>query len=113
MRTCPPRRTKTSLGHSLQPEGRPLRLSSFVVCPPSLLILLIFLLAGVLPDRGAATSAHRDPAPASPFGLNTHLGTRYPAPGSLSVPAESVAELGATWVREDFPWPRIEPRSLA
>ena len=50
------------------------------------------------------------PDPDSPFGLNTHLATRYPAPGYLSRPANSVDELGVAWAREDFPWPRIEPQ---
>lgn len=71
-------------------------------------ILIVYLLIGFVPADGAPGDA---PAmnPSSPFGLNTHLGTRYPVPGSLDLPAARVTELGAAWAREDFAWPRIQP----
>jgi len=53
------------------------------------------------------------PTAASPWGLNTHIATRYPAPGQLARPAARVAQLGVGWAREDFAWPRIEPRAGA
>jgi hypothetical protein len=44
-----------------------------------------------------------------PFGLNTHLATRYPRLETMSEPAEIVAQSGAGWVREDIHWYRIQP----
>lgn len=46
----------------------------------------------------------------SPFGLNTHLATRFPYIDGLDMPLDLVAQLGVKWAREDFAWPRIEPR---
>ena len=94
-------------------EGSLLHRSPIAVHRPVVLILLALLVLGLVPYQGAARPAHREPDLASPFGLNTHLGTRYPAPGFLNRPATSVDQLGVAWAREDFPWPRIEPRPNA
>ncbi len=58
---------------------------------------------------GPTTVAAQDAA-ASPFGLNTHLATRYPDAGTVDKPLTLVDTLDAGWAREDFAWPRIEPR---
>ncbi len=76
------------------------------------LLVLVCSLLNVLPWRShAAPRSAYDLAAESPWGLNTHLATRYPAPGHLDKPAARVAQLGIGWAREDFAWPRIEPRS--
>ncbi len=83
------------------------RCSQSVTC-----LVLIGLLFSLLPGRtNAIELSAYDLAAQSPWGLNTHLATRYPAPGSLALPGKRVAELGVGWAREDFAWPRIEPRS--
>ena len=46
----------------------------------------------------------------APFGINTHLATRYTNPAGMDVPAEIVAQSGAGWAREDVHWWRVEPR---
>jgi polysaccharide biosynthesis protein PslG len=46
----------------------------------------------------------------SPFGLNTHLATRYPNFQTIGEPLALAGGLGVGWAREDFAWPRIEPR---
>ena len=85
-------------------------------CTSHLLRLFaLIVLVGVVVDAGhpaaAAPLAKPAAAPAeSSFGLNTHLATRFPTFGKLSQPAGEVARLGAGWAREDFAWPRIEPR---
>ncbi len=45
----------------------------------------------------------------SPFGVNSHLATRYWDPASMHVPADIVARLGVGWVREDIHWFRTQP----
>lgn len=67
----------------------------------------------MLPARTVAARRAASSTTASPWGLNTHIATRYPAPGNLAQPAARVAELGVGWAREDFAWPRIEPRAGA
>jgi hypothetical protein len=59
------------------------------------------------PDGSPALAAV--PLDAAPFGLNTHLATRYPDPSSMAVPAERVLQSGAGWAREDIHWWRIQP----
>ena len=75
--------------------------------------MLICLLFGMLPARSVVARPGADLTAASRFGLNTHIATRYPAPGQLARPAARIAQLGVGWAREDFAWPRIEPRSGA
>lgn len=75
--------------------------------------LLVCSLLGMLPLHARAAPVAAQPGAASPWGLNTHIATRYPAPGNLAQPAARIAELGVGWAREDFAWPRIEPRSGA
>lgn len=63
-----------------------------------------------LPYR-AATAADSTPAPLdqSPFGINTHLATRYTSLTTMDTPADLVARAGAGWAREDIHWYRIQP----
>jgi hypothetical protein len=46
---------------------------------------------------------------AAPFGLNTHLSSRYPDLLTMNTPADAVAQSGAGWAREDIHWYRVEP----
>lgn len=79
------------------------------------IIVLTTLILGMLPavapresPSGVAETLHmllRD----SPFGVNSHLATRYWDPASMHIPADIVARLGVGWVREDFHWFRIQP----
>ncbi len=50
------------------------------------------------------------PLDVAPFGLNTHLATRYPDPGSMNIPADVVKNAGVGWAREDIHWFRVQPK---
>ncbi len=79
---------------------------------PHLLLILFALLltAAVAPRPAPAAPEYRvAPLDAEPFGLNTHLATRYPDPSSMNIPADVVAGSGAGWAREDIHWYRIQP----
>jgi hypothetical protein len=78
-----------------------------------LLILCALLLSVTQSPRiaPAAPERHVPPLDDAPFGLNTHLATRYPDLASIDVPAEVVAQSGAGWAREDLHWYRIQPDS--
>lgn len=79
---------------------------------PHLLLIFFALLlsAAVAPRPAPAAPEYRiAPLDTSPFGLNTHLATRYPDPSSMNIPADLVARSGATWAREDIHWFRIQP----
>jgi hypothetical protein len=80
---------------------------------PRINILLIVgvLLAWITAPRSAPAASESLPARLAdaPFGLNTHLATRYPDLGSMGVPADLVAQSGASWAREDLQWWRIQP----
>lgn len=82
------------------------RLMSLLLVPLTLLLVS----SNVAPPP-RPVNWERPPAPVSDasFGLNSHLATRYPDPTSMHVPADVVADLGVTWVREDFHWHRIQP----
>jgi hypothetical protein len=69
------------------------------------------LLSAVLAPRPAPAAPDRPVPPLgdAPFGLNTHIATRYPDLASMNVPADVVAQSGAGWVREDIHWFRIQP----
>lgn len=81
-------------------------------------LLLCVVLAGALalpthapaaPESFLAPTAEIPPLDAAPFGLNTHLASRYPDPSSMAVPAELVAQANVGWAREDIHWWRIQP----
>lgn len=74
-------------------------------------VLAILLSSGAAPQPLPAITAYAD-GPVGPpsFGLNAHLSTRYPDPSSMNVPADAVANLGVSWVREDIHWHRVQPR---
>jgi hypothetical protein len=74
-------------------------------------MLCALLLSAVLAPRLAPAAPARrvPPLDAAPFGLNTHLATRYPDLQSMSVPADIVARSGAGWAREDIHWYRVQP----
>lgn len=76
--------------------------------------LLVWLTAAPIP---APAAPHADPPPypiaplaSAPFGLNTHLATRYHNLNRMDIPADRVAEAGVGWAREDIHWWRIQPR---
>lgn len=82
---------------------------------PILLLLALLLAVNASPKPTLAEPAAIVNPPAvmpldsSPFGLNTHLATRYPELDTIDVPAEAVLQSGAGWAREDVHWYRIEP----
>lgn len=79
--------------------------------PHLLLILFALLLSAAVAPRPAPAAPEYIVAPldSAPFGLNTHLATRYPDPNSMNIPANLIARSGASWVREDIHWYRIQP----
>jgi polysaccharide biosynthesis protein PslG len=81
--------------------------------PLKLWILCALLLPAVLAPRPAPAAPERlvPPLDAAPFGLNTHIATRYPDLASMNVPADIVAQSRAGWVREDIHWFRVQPDS--
>ncbi|HWQ15050.1 MAG TPA: glycosyl hydrolase [Roseiflexaceae bacterium] len=78
---------------------------------PILLILCVLAvwLTAAPPPAPAAPGHAVAPLDDAPFGINTHLATRYFDPASVHVPAEIVAQSGAGWAREDIHWFRIQP----
>lgn len=100
-----------SVGHSI---------SRFRVrCTPGTLFVLILCIllfissstAIVHPSHVQASPPHQtQPAGPPTFGVNAHLATRYPAPGTMDIPGSMLTELGVSWVREDFHWYRIQPQ---
>ncbi|HEU5015341.1 MAG TPA: flagellar filament outer layer protein FlaA [Roseiflexaceae bacterium] len=62
------------------------------------------------PDAFPSPSIVVPPLDDAPFGLNTHLATRYPDPSSMSVPADVVKNAGVGWAREDIHWFRVQPK---
>lgn len=81
-----------------------------------ILLTICILAAGLLAAPVPAPAATDDivpPLDGAPFGVNTHLATRYFDPQTVDVPAELVARSGAGWAREDFHWFRIQPDANA
>ncbi len=87
--------------------------------PKSFLLLAmaaLLLWAVLLPPSAPAddTASELAPLPVmplddAPFGLNTHLATRYTDLNTMAVPADLVVQAGAGWAREDIHWWRIQP----
>jgi len=77
----------------------------------NILLICAVLLAWAAVPRPAPLAAERLPAilADTPFGLNTHLATRYTDIASMDVPAGLVAQAGAAWAREDIQWWRVQP----
>jgi hypothetical protein len=77
------------------------------------LSVIVCLICSCLISQPYQTQAANDatPAPlsATPFGINTHLATRYTDLASIDTPADLVAKAGAGWAREDIHWYRIQP----
>jgi len=75
-----------------------------------ILIIICALLTWAAAPRQLPAAPARALAPlaSAPFGLNTHLATRYPDPNSMDIPAAAIAQSGATWAREDIHWWRIQ-----
>jgi polysaccharide biosynthesis protein PslG len=88
-------------------------------CSPILLALcivastLLALPGQTQPGGSSQAMAAPDDAVAplddAPFGLNTHLATRFWDLERMDVPADVVAQSGAGWAREDFHWFRVQP----
>ncbi len=68
-------------------------------------LLIILLAATAVPVHSAPPQASLNDA----FGVNSHIASRYPIYETLDVPADTVRQLGAGWVREDFQISRIMP----
>src|SRR6266566_2099521 len=80
--------------------------------PRTNILLLICVLLGWASAPKPAPAAPEQLAPpldAAPFGLNTHLATRYPDALTMNIPADAVAQSGAGWAREDIHWYRVQP----
>ena len=77
----------------------------------NLLLIIAMLLAWAATPHPAPAASERLPTQLSnaPFGLNTHLATRYTELEHMDVPASLVAQTGASWVREDIQWWRVQP----
>jgi hypothetical protein len=68
--------------------------------------LALFVLASLLvpfsfPERLAAQAGQ------SPFGINSHIASRFPDPAAMATPGRVLSELETGWVREDFQISRI------
>lgn len=74
------------------------------------LLLMVFTTASNLPPLPAVERSAATTLDIKPFGINSHLASRYPDPTSMDVPARIVGRSRAGWAREDFQWFRIEPR---
>jgi len=74
-----------------------------------LLCALLGWIAGAPKPAPAAPEEQVAPLDAAPFGLNTHLASRYPDLLTMHTPADAVAQSGAGWAREDIHWYRVEP----
>jgi polysaccharide biosynthesis protein PslG len=76
----------------------------------NILLALCLLLSWIVAPRLAPAAPERAIAPldGGPFGLNTHLATRYPDLSSMNVPADMAAQAGVTWAREDIHWYRVQ-----
>lgn len=75
-----------------------------------LLLTLLMLWGGATPHIApAAPEVPVPPLDARPFGINTHLATRFWEPQRVGEPAQLVADAGAGWAREDVHWFRIQP----
>jgi polysaccharide biosynthesis protein PslG len=74
-----------------------------------ILCALLLLVAQAPPAMPAAPERRVPRLDAAPFGLNTHLATRYSDLSSMYIPADVVAQSGAGWAREDIHWYRIQP----
>ncbi|NJO06464.1 MAG: glycosyl hydrolase [Chloroflexaceae bacterium] len=81
------------------------RILSLVLLPMALLLASSSALSSTVI---AAPEAMREPVGPPSFGINSHLATRYPDPTAMDVPAQTLADLNITWVREDFHWHRIQ-----
>ncbi|KPV50594.1 hypothetical protein SE17_26015, partial [Kouleothrix aurantiaca] len=70
--------------------------------PTNILLIILILIGWVVVPRPAPADA--EPLPTqlaeAPFGLNTHLASRYTST-DMSIPADLVAQAGASWARED------------
>jgi hypothetical protein len=76
------------------------------------LVIVALLVPAVAPPPESSLAVAEAPrlmSNGSPFGINSHLATRYWDPASMSIPADVVARLGVGWAREDFHWFRIQP----
>ena len=77
------------------------------------LVFILCLISSSLINQPYQTHAADDVAPVPlglmPFGVNTHLATRYTDLASIDTPADLVAKAGAGWAREDIHWYRIQP----
>lgn len=71
--------------------------------------LLSIWLAALPQPAPAAPEVPVRPLDQAPFGINTHLATRYWDRETMHIPAEIVAQAGAGWAREDIHWFRIQP----
>lgn len=74
-------------------------------------LLVAATLPAPIPVQQQAPAAPPAVAPLEdrPFGLNTHLATRYPELASMATAADRLEEAGVGWAREDVHWWRVQP----
>lgn len=85
----------------------PRRLLACLLLPLALLLVSSNVAPPVRPQPVDRAALPLSP-PETAFALNSHLATRYPDPTSMDIPAAALADLGVSWVREDFHWHRIQ-----
>jgi hypothetical protein len=73
------------------------------------LLLALALLAGVLPAGVGPAADAGAQAVSSPFGVNSHVATRYGIYQRQHVPLDVIASHNVSWVREEFRWDVIQP----
>ncbi len=73
------------------------------------LIALVLVLLQTPRIAPAAPERYAPPLDDAPFGLNTHLASRYPDLETIDRPVAVIEDAGAGWVREDIHWYRIQP----
>jgi hypothetical protein len=76
-----------------------------------LVLVVLLALVGISTLPFAQVQSAPVAASLSPvFGLNTNIASRHPVYETLHEPADTVVDLGAGWVREDFQFFRINPQ---
>lgn len=80
------------------------RLLAFVVFAS----LIVLILQAPHPVPAAPEQAIQ-PLDNAPFGINSHLASRYPDLHTMNLPADLIQLSGAGWAREDLHWYRVQP----
>ncbi len=75
-----------------------------------LFVLVLIAIGMLIPSQQASMAPTTAPTNTnSPFGINSHIASRYPEIATMHGPADQLQQLGVGWVREDFQMGRIMP----